>query len=156
MNVVQMPHHRLSRLGALLLSFTVALTMFSAAPAQAGRRFRAPEREMKGLVNEARLRHNTDRLFFRRRLVRVARRHSRAMANSGTLFHSSNLGAKMPRGWRIVGENVGVGYSIESLHEAFMASPAHRQNNLRPAYEKLGVGVVRRDGRIWITVVFYG
>ena len=156
MNTVQMPRHRLGRLGTLLLSIVVALTMFSASPAQAGRPGTPPERDMKRLVNDARLRHDTDRLFMRRRLVRVARNHSKAMANAGTLFHSSNLGAKMPKGWRIVGENVGVGYSIESLHEAFMASAAHRQNNLRPAYEKIGVGVVRRDGRIWITVVFYG
>jgi uncharacterized protein YkwD len=151
-----MPRHRLGRLGTLLLSIAVTLTLFSASPAQAGRPGTLPERDMKRLVNSARLRHDTDRLFLRRRLVRVARNHSRAMANAGTLFHSSNLGAKMPRGWRIVGENVGVGYSIESLHEAFMGSPPHRQNNLRPAFEKIGVGVVRRDDRIWITVVFYG
>jgi uncharacterized protein YkwD len=156
MNVVQLPRRQLGRLGTLLLSIAVALTLFSGAPAQAGRPGTPPERDMKRFVNEARLRHDTDRLFLRRRLVRVARSHSRAMANAGSLFHSTNLGAKMPKGWRIVGENVGVGYSIESLHEAFMASPAHRRNNLRPAYEKIGVGVVRRDGRIWITVVFYG
>jgi uncharacterized protein YkwD len=154
MNVVQTPRHRLGRLGTLLLSVTVALTVFAGSPAQAVGT--SPERSMKRFINTARVRHDTDRLFFRRRLVRVARNHSRAMANQGSLFHSSNLGAKMPRGWRIVGENVGVGYSIESLHEAFMASSPHRKNNLRPAYERIGVGVVRRDGRIWITVVFYG
>jgi uncharacterized protein YkwD len=156
MKAVEVPRRRHRRLGILLLSTAVALTLFSAPPAEAGRPGRMPERQMKGQVNEARLRHNTDRLFMRRKLVRIARRHSRAMASSGTLFHSSNLGDKVPNGWRIVGENVGVGYSIESLHEAFMASAPHRRNNLRPAYEKIGVGVVQRDGRIWITVVFYG
>ena len=153
---VQMPRRRLGRLGTLLLSVAVALTLFAGSPAQASGIGTRPERSMKRFINTARIRHDTDRLFFRRRLVRVARSHSRAMANQGSLFHSSNLGTKMPRGWKIVGENVGVGYSIESLHEAFMASAPHRKNNLRPAYERIGVGVVRRDGRIWITVVFYG
>jgi uncharacterized protein YkwD len=151
---VQTHRRRLGRLGTLLLSVAVALPLFAGSPAQAVGT--SPERSMKRFINTARIRHDTDRLFFRRRLVRVARSHSRAMANQGSLFHSSNLGAKMPKGWRIVGENVGVGYSIESLHEAFMASAPHRKNNLRPAYERIGVGVVRRDGRIWITVVFYG
>jgi uncharacterized protein YkwD len=155
MSVFDLPRRRLRRLGTVGLSIAVALTLFSGGPAQA-----APgspsERSMKRYINEARVRHHTDRLFLRERLVRIARSHSRVMANQGSLFHSSNLGAKMPSGWSIVGENVGVGSSIESLHDAFMSSPPHRQNNLRPAYEKLGVGVVRRDGRIWITVVFYG
>jgi uncharacterized protein YkwD len=35
-----------------------------------------------------------------------------------------------------------------------MRSPEHRANVLRPGYRKVGVGVFRKAGRQWITVLF--
>jgi uncharacterized protein YkwD len=35
-----------------------------------------------------------------------------------------------------------------------MRSPAHRANILNPAYRQVGVGIVRANGRLWITQVF--
>ena len=58
--------------------------------------------------------------------------------------------------WQLGGENVGVGGSLESLEDAFMASPDHRKNILRKIYGHAAVGIVRQDDRIWITVIFYG
>jgi uncharacterized protein YkwD len=51
---------------------------------------------------------------------------------------------------------VGAGGSIRGLHQSFMASTAHRRNNLYRKYDRVGVGVVRRGARIWITVIFAG
>ena len=56
--------------------------------------------------------------------------------------------------WRSVGENVGVGYSVSSLHSAFMGSSGHRANILKPSYNRVGVGVVMDGTKIWVTVRF--
>jgi uncharacterized protein YkwD len=81
------------------------------------------------------------------------------MARSGYIFHSTEGQLRRALGgydWSFGGENVGVGGSLESLQDAFMASRPHRQNILRRAYERIAVGIVRADGRIWVTVIFYG
>jgi uncharacterized protein YkwD len=37
-----------------------------------------------------------------------------------------------------------------------MDSPVHRRNILDERFRKVGVGVVSRDGRDWVTLFFYG
>jgi uncharacterized protein YkwD len=56
----------------------------------------------------------------------------------------------------VAGENVGVGDSLDDLEDAFMASAVHRHNILARTYDHAAVGVVIEDGRVWVTVVFYG
>jgi uncharacterized protein YkwD len=116
------------------------------------------ERQLRGMVNEARDRRRVRTLNMRRFLVRAARRHSREMAATATLEHSDDL-ATVPgdRPWRILGENIGVGSSMEALHDAFMDSPPHRRNELNRVYRYVGVGMAMgADGRIWVTVLFLG
>ena len=86
-------------------------------------------------------------------LTTVARRHSTIMADANHLHHNPTLGSSVT-GWQKVGENVGRGPSVGALHDAFMASPGHRRNILDPDWTEVGVGVVVRDGTIWVTVVF--
>ena len=93
------------------------------------------------------------------KLGKYAKAHSRAMANDGYIYHST--GDQLRRAldgydWELGGENVGVGGSLESLEDAFMASELHRQNILRRVYDHAAVGIVRADDQIWITVIFYG
>jgi hypothetical protein len=85
-------------------------------------------------------------------LVDGARGQAERMAESGELFHNPDLAA-VTDGWAALGENVGIGYSVESLHSAFMNSEAHRHNVLG-AYDHLGVGVVTEGGMIHVAVVF--
>jgi hypothetical protein len=88
-------------------------------------------------------------------LVAMARRHSQQMADAGTIYHNQNLAAEGPRGWRLLGENVGVGPDCDSLHVAFMESPHHRDNILEPRFSYVGMGVVRSgDTTIYITEQF--
>ena len=90
-------------------------------------------------------------------LVLVARQQSADMADSGSIFHNPDLANDLGTiSWSIAGENVGVGGSVETLHEAFMNSPAHRKNIMRKSFKRVGVGVVTADDRIWVTVVFAG
>ena len=47
--------------------------------------------------------------------------------------------------WRWVGENVGFGPSVRSVHTALMASQGHRANILDQKYTRLGTAAVRRE-----------
>jgi uncharacterized protein YkwD len=88
-------------------------------------------------------------------LSRVARTHTRAMARRELLFHSSGLQLRRRvTNWTLLGENVGYGATVSSLHRAFMASPPHRANVQRGEFRNVGVGVRRQQGRLWVTVIF--
>jgi uncharacterized protein YkwD len=118
-----------------------------------------PRRHMLALTNTDRAIHDRAALSFNERLSHYAKAHSQAMADRGYLFHSTGeqLQAELAGyDWELGGENIGVGGSLEGLEDAFMASPPHRQNLLRKVYEHAAIGIVRQDGRTWITVIFYG
>jgi uncharacterized protein YkwD len=115
--------------------------------------------QMRALTNHDRREHDRRSLGFAAALSRYAKEHSREMARRGYLFHSSDDDLRDALGhyaWSIGGENVGVGGSLDGLEDAFMASKDHRENILRPTYDHAAVGVVRADGSIWVTVIFYG
>jgi hypothetical protein len=86
-------------------------------------------------------------------LVDDARAWSAHMAEVDTLSHNPNLGS-VTSGWFALGENVGVGPSVDVLHDAFMNSPGHRANILGD-YNYVGAGVVwASDTKMYVTVVF--
>lgn len=86
-------------------------------------------------------------------LTSVARSWSATMADQGKLYHNPNLGSSVS-GWQKVGENVGRGPSVGAIHAAFMASSGHRKNILGADWTQVGVGVVVKDGTVWVTQVF--
>ena len=114
---------------------------------------------MLTLTNSDRMHHDRSALSFAERLAAYAKSHSEAMAAKGYIYHST--GGQLREAlegytWELGGENVGVGASLESLEDAFMASEPHRKNILRRLYEHAAVGIARADDRIWVTVIFYG
>jgi uncharacterized protein YkwD len=143
------------RLGALVLLLAALLFML---PGSSGTAEAATKAEKLGrrLINAERIEEGLYRLRMSDRLVRIAKRHSRAMADDGTIYHSKNLVSKLP--WTNVwsGENVGMGTSVRVLHALFMTSDGHRANILHSEYDRVGVGVVKRDGLTFITVIFVG
>lgn len=87
-------------------------------------------------------------------LADVARRHAQRMASEDRLYHNPSLGSEV-QGWQAVGENVGVGASVDDIHRAFMASSTHRHAILSPEFTQVGMGVVfGADGRLWVAQVF--
>jgi Cysteine-rich secretory protein family len=88
-------------------------------------------------------------------LSTYARGHSVKMAEAGEIYHSTSaqLTAAAGSGWTKIGENVGRGPSVSSLHTAFMNSSGHKANILG-SYDTAGVGVTTSDGYIYVTVVF--
>jgi Cysteine-rich secretory protein family len=72
------------------------------------------------------------------------------------LCHRPSLGASgaaIEPGWRAIGENVGTGGAVEGLHDAFVKSPGHFANIIGN-YNRVGIGVVVRNERIWVTFNF--
>src|SRR4051795_13293901 len=57
---------------------------------------------------------------------------SNQLATDQRLHHRTDLSVGIGYPWRVLGENVGRGSSIEQVHTAFMNSPAHRDNILDP------------------------
>jgi uncharacterized protein YkwD len=57
-----------------------------------------------------------------------ARKHTQDMIAADKIFHSTSaeLRAAGGSGWSIMGENVGRGGTVSSLHTAFMNSPGHK------------------------------
>jgi hypothetical protein len=86
-------------------------------------------------------------------LTAKARAWSQVMADSGHIFHS-NLSDGISSPWSRLGENVGVGPNVGSVHDAFVASPAHYSNLVDPGFRYVGVGVVSINGTLWVTEVF--
>ena len=98
-----------------------------------------PRRHMLALTNTDRVHHERAALSFAERLAAYAKSHSEAMADKGYIYHSTGdqlREALEGYKWELGGENVGVGGSLESLEDAFMASdPApqeHPSQGVRP------------------------
>jgi uncharacterized protein YkwD len=119
--------------------------------------FKRAEKSFARKMNLARSSRSQSKMQLDKQLSKVARRHAYSMANEKDLFHSNmtRLGRRVTR-WRTLGENVGVGGSVSSLHKAFMASPGHKANILYGGFEHMGVGTVNKNGTLYVTVVFEG
>ena len=135
----------LSMLAATALFFLFPLA--SPATADTGM-----EPEFLRLANQERAAQGLSTLSVAGDLVDYARHHSAVMNSEQTLRHSSEL--RTLTNWDMLGENVGRGGSVQALHDAFMASPSHRENVLKPNFSEVGIGVVVADGTIWVTFVF--
>jgi hypothetical protein len=142
---------------AALVDFTDLFT--DPSPALGGRdsrcwRHKRTEKRFARKMNRARRRSRRGRLSLDPELSRVARKHTSEMIRRNLLYHTSQsqLGRRVTR-WRYLGENIGVGGSVGSLHRAFMRSPPHR-HNIMGGYRHVGVGVSNRRGRMWVTVIF--
>ncbi|MEA2498490.1 MAG: hypothetical protein QOH26_895 [Actinomycetota bacterium] len=106
-------------------------------------------------INEARVASGQETLRLDPELSRAARAHTEEMVRGGTLVHTTSaaLSNRVTR-WSILGENVGVGGSVETLQTAFMNSPAHRDNILLPGFRYVGIGTYQAPDRLWVTVIF--
>jgi hypothetical protein len=140
--------HRLVPVAIVLALLATLLPTPAPALADAG-----AEGQFIAQLNQARQSSGLPALRVSGDLTAVARRHSERMASQGNLHHNPNLGGDVS-GWQKVGENVGHGPSVGSIHSAFMNSASHRANILGGDWTEVGVGVVARDGALWVTQVF--
>jgi len=80
---------------------------------------------------------------------------SEHMADEGRLSHST-LSDGVPSGWTTLGENVAYASTMAGAISALEASAPHRANMLNPAFTSVAIGVVARNGKVWVTEVFVG
>ncbi len=132
---------------AALTAMLVAPSPSSAAPAS------HLEIEVVAAMNADRAADGLTPLRLSDDLTTVARRQSDRMAEARVLHHNPELGDHVDR-WRKVGENVGRSSSVDAVHGAFMASPSHAANIADADFTEVGIGVVVRDGTLWVTQGF--
>ena len=75
------------------------------------------------------------------------------MADTGCLCHS-NLPDGVTVGWRKLGENIGRGPDLASIHQALVHSPPHYANMVDPAFHWIGVGIAYGGGQMYVAEVF--
>ncbi len=144
------------RFGVGAIASILVFTLLPVTPASA--RCYTPngkERAFVRKMNAARVDAGKRRLKLDIQMSKVSKVHTKEMTKEGSLFHtSSTVLARRVTNWVLLGENVGVGGTVSSLHKAFMDSPAHRANILLGSFKYVGVGVGRADDRLWVTVTF--
>jgi uncharacterized protein YkwD len=107
------------------------------------------------LVNEARRNHGLRPLVRTDKLDALAERHSQAMRSRGALFHTADLGERIPGSWKMCGENVAFASTVVRLHRVLMNSGAHRANILRARWDQVGIGIVAASsGQLYETQIF--
>jgi hypothetical protein len=144
--------HRRRRVlvGGVVLALLLSLLPFLPAPAVASS---GVESSFISAINRERAAAGLPDVVVTSDLTAAARRHSGVMAGASDLHHNPDLGGSVG-GWRKIGENVGRGPSVDAIHNAFMASPGHRDNILDPDWTQVGVGVVEAGNTIWVTEMF--
>ena len=139
----------------LLVLVVAVLVTGTASPSDAG--VVSKRERMLSLLNQTRRSHGLPVFRLNLALSRTAQRHSRAMADRNTLFHTSNLWyavrAFRPSTW---GENIGYAPWLRQLRTLWMQSGGHRANILNPRFRRIGIGVVKARGVLWVTTIFYG
>ncbi len=124
----------------------------SVESASAARTEISEEQAFVAKINELRSGLGLEPLQVHPTLVPLAREWAVQLRRQGALSHASDLSVGVTENWSRLGENVGVGPEgqVQELFDAFVASPAHYANLVKPDYRYIGVGVVHGDdGRIW-------
>src|SRR5690606_13750171 len=65
------------------------------------------------------------------------------------ICHAGSLGSGVTADWEKLGENVGYGPNVDAVMNAFIASSRHNANLMDPAFTRIGVGVVWKDGALY-------
>ena len=112
---------------------------------------------MHHLLNNVRRHHGLPIFRINRELSSDALRHSRRMARSDNVFHTQDLYQTL-RSWSpsCWGENVGMARYPRKVLRLWMHSSGHRTNMMKRAFRRVGVGVAKSGGSVWVTVIFYG
>jgi uncharacterized protein YkwD len=120
------------------------------------------EQVLLDLANQARAQAGAPRLTLDAGLSQAARAHAEVMFAARQLSHQFEGEPSLPQRLGIAthtqldqeGENVALDFDAAKGHEHLMLSPPHRANLLNPAYNVVGLGVVRSGDRLYIVQDF--
>lgn len=122
----------------------------------------AGEQQLLALANQSRREAGAPPLTLDAGLSQAARIHAQAMLEARQLSHQFDGELSLPQRLAAAtslqldqeGENVALDYDAQHGHEHLMLSPPHRANLLNPAYNVVGLGVVRSGDRLYIVQDF--
>lgn len=122
----------------------------------------AAEQRLLELANQARQQSGASPLTLDSGLSHAALIHAQAMLQAQQLSHQFPGELSLPQRLAIAtslqldqeGENVALDYDADDGHQHLMLSPPHRANLLNPAYNVVGLGVVRSGDRLYIVQDF--
>ncbi len=118
----------------------------------------ADEARVESLTNATRARVGSKPLAHMPGLQDMARAQAVRMAQRGDIYHNPNLSADITAlgvNWQMVGENVGMGPTVDLVYQALLKSPHHYENITRSNYTSIGVGEVNGPGdRVYLVQVF--
>lgn len=110
------------------------------------------EAQFVSRINSFRASKGLSQLPVHGQLLSVARNWTERMVQAGRISHNPNLSSEVSGNWTKLGENVGVGPTVDALMQAFINSPAHYRNLVDPEWNYLAVGVTRAaDGQLYTT-----
>ena len=120
------------------------------------------EAQLLALANQSRRQAGAPPLTLDAGLSQAARKHALAMLAAQQLSHQFDGEPSLPIRLASTtqlqldqeGENVALDYDAQHGHEHLMLSPPHRANLLNPAYNVIGLGVVRSGDRLYIVQDF--
>ena len=120
------------------------------------------EQRLLQLANDSRRQAGLSPLSLDSGMSKAAREHAQTMLEARQLSHQFRGEPALPQrlaSWSNLlldrqGENVALDYSAERGHEHLMLSAPHRANLLNPAYNVVGLGVVRSGDRLYIVQDF--
>jgi len=120
------------------------------------------EQDLLQLANQSRQQVGAQKLVLDSGLTSAARTHAQAMLEARQLSHQfagepslvQRLAATSSLQFDQAAENVALDYSATGGHTHLMQSPPHRANLLNPAYNAVGLGVVRSGNRLYIVEDF--
>jgi uncharacterized protein YkwD len=146
-----------------LVGVTLLPAVASASTAQTS--LEAAELEVVRLHNQARAAAGLAPLDVHVHLHVDARRWSGEMARRQQLVHQGSAAGVTPfwqtscavadPGWQGCAENIAAGQATaRAVHDAWMASSAHRRNVMNPATNRIGIGVWSDGQRLWWTARF--
>ena len=120
------------------------------------------EQLLLDLANQSRAKAGAPALTMDAGLSRAARVHAQAMFEARQISHQFDGEPSLPQRLAAAtrlqldqeGENVALDYDAEHGHQHLMLSAPHRANLLNPAYNVIGMGVVRSGDRLYIVQDF--
>jgi uncharacterized protein YkwD len=120
------------------------------------------EQQLFDLANQARAQTGAPPLTLDAGLTHAARNHAEAMFAARQLSHQfpdePSLPQRLATATRVQldqeGENVALDFAADQAHQHLMLSPPHRANLLNPAYNVVGLGVIRSGDRLYVVQDF--
>jgi uncharacterized protein YkwD len=120
------------------------------------------EQQLLSLANQARAQAGAPPLTLDAGMSQAARAHAEAMFAARQLSHQFDGEPSLPQRLAAAtrtqldqeGENVALDFDAAQAQQHLMLSPPHRANLLNPAYNLVGLGVVRSGDRLYIVQDF--